>query len=69
MPSSALRSLIFISMRIGVTLVLFLYWMLAVGAGAQSEHHPLAALVREGQSALDAGDFSRAVQQFEKARE
>jgi len=43
--------------------------MLALFARSQSENSRVTALLRDGQSALDAGDFSRAVQDFENARQ
>jgi tetratricopeptide (TPR) repeat protein len=40
---------------------------LAFGVAAQSENESVTPLIRQGQSALDAGDFSRAATKFEQA--
>jgi tetratricopeptide (TPR) repeat protein len=37
------------------------------GASAQSQNRELESLIREGQSALDAGEFARAASNFERA--
>jgi len=37
------------------------------GASAQSQNRQLESLIREGQGALDAGEFARAVSNFERA--
>src|SRR5437763_13270790 len=47
-----------------ILLLLFLPQTLAAGAQAGSQ---VSALLRDGQKALDAGDFSRALQDFEQA--
>ncbi|HZZ14729.1 MAG TPA: tetratricopeptide repeat protein [Candidatus Sulfotelmatobacter sp.] len=49
--------------------LVLLYLTLCLSVAAQSGNQPSAPLIREGQSALDAGDFSRAVQTFEKAEQ
>src|SRR5579864_263797 len=51
------------------TSLLLLYLTLALFARSQSGDQRVTAMIREGQSALDAGDFSRAVQEFENARQ
>jgi hypothetical protein len=47
--------------------ILFLFLTLAPGAGAQSGSQSITELVRQAQSSLDAGDFSRAAWNFEQA--
>src|ERR1700686_4283897 len=55
--------------RIPLMSLVLLYLTLCLGVAAQSRNQASAPLIREGQSALDAGDFSRAVQTFEKAEQ
>src|SRR5579863_1146366 len=47
----------------------FLLLALALRATAQSGSEPVIVLVRQGQAALDAGDYARAAANFEKARQ
>src|SRR5258708_25355534 len=47
----------------------FLYLGFGLNVAAQSGNKPPETLIRDGQTALDAGDFSRAIQQFEKAEQ
>ncbi len=47
----------------------FLALLLSLGASAVSQNQQLTLLIREGQEALDAGDFARAASDFEQARQ
>src|SRR5436190_22428814 len=53
----------------GRLLVFILAVLFIPGAWAQSPSLEIQKLVREGQAALDAGDFGRAVNNFERAEQ
>jgi hypothetical protein len=52
-----------------LTFFLLLFLRFALDAVAQSGSPQITELMRQGQSALDGRDFSRAAQEFEQARQ